>query len=210
MKKLMTLFILIISFLVLVGCSSLTAPQIVVDEQAKPEQQQEISKNDEELSKQDNDQSTNQEVTTHISDSGIYSGRADSNSIEIKVNDEFKVFRLSEELKISFDDLGLQMNEAVEFKYTVNQHGQGVISEITRTESDYKTDTGRYSGRADSNFIEIKISGVPEEMSYRMFMLSEELKKDFDSLNFQIDEVVKFNYIVNEHDQQVIFQITRI
>ena len=78
------------------------------------------------------------------------------------------------------------------------------------TETDIRIDSGRFSGRADNNFIEIKISGVPEEMSYRTFMLSEELKKDFDSFNFQIDEVVNFKYTVNEHDQGVIFDISRI
>ena len=78
------------------------------------------------------------------------------------------------------------------------------------TETDIRIDSGRFSVRADNNFIEIKISGVPEEMSYRTFMLSEELKKDFDSFNFQIDEVVNFKYTVNEHDQGVIFDISRI
>ena len=76
--------------------------------------------------------------------------------------------------------------------------------------NDYKTDSGRFAGRADSNFIEIKISGVPEEMSYKTFMLSEELKKEFDSLNLEIDQVIKFKYIMNEHDQGVIIEITKI
>lgn len=75
---------------------------------------------------------------------------------------------------------------------------------------DYKIDSGRYSGRADSNFIEIKISGVPEEISYRVFMLSEEIKADFDRLDLQTDEVIQFKYTVNEHEQGIIFEIKRI
>lgn len=80
----------------------------------------------------------------------------------------------------------------------------------TQDNNDSKTESGRFAGRADTNFIEIKISGVPEEMSYKTFMLSEELKKEFDSLNLEIDQVLKFKYIMNEQDQGVIIEITKI
>ncbi len=148
MKRLLTIFILVISLLV-VGCSSFIPAE---------QQQEEMSPK----------------------------GSGD-NIIETEKDD------------------AISTDGNTEGKETKSTEGQ-----VDNNEADIRIDSGRFSGRADSNFIEIKLSGVPEEMSYRTFMLSEELKKDFDSLNFQIDEVVKFKYTVNEHDQGVIFDISRI
>ena len=106
--------------------------------------------------------------------------------------------------------------EQINDNNTETSYDQGAASDksegskVVPVDSDYKIDTGRFSGRADSNFIEIKISGVPEEMSYRMFMLSEDLKEEFDHLNLEIDQVIKFKYKINENDQGVIFEITSI
>jgi hypothetical protein len=73
-----------------------------------------------------------------------------------------------------------------------------------------KTDSGRYQGRADSNFIEIMISGVPGDAAYRVFMLSDKLKEDFDIIGLEKDQVIKFNYYQNEQGQFVIVDITII
>ena len=76
--------------------------------------------------------------------------------------------------------------------------------------ADTKTDSGRYVGRADSNFIEINISGVPEEMAAKVFMLSDELKENFEDLGFETGDNVKFNYYVNDNGQNVITSIEKI
>lgn len=58
--------------------------------------------------------------------------------------------------------------------------------------SDIKTDSGRYAGQADSNFIEIKISGVPDENAAKVFMLSE--KNEFNDLGLETGDDIKFDY----------------
>jgi len=72
-----------------------------------------------------------------------------------------------------------------------------------------KTDSGRYSGQADSNFIEIKISGVPDENAAKLFMLSEDLKNNFNDLKLETGDDVKFDYYVNEKEQNVIVSIEK-
>lgn len=73
-----------------------------------------------------------------------------------------------------------------------------------------KTDSGRYSGQADSNFIEIKISGVPDEKSAKVFMLSDELKESFNGLKLKSGDNIRFDYYVNENGQNVITRIEKI
>lgn len=72
------------------------------------------------------------------------------------------------------------------------------------------TDSGSYVGRADNNFIEIKISGVPEENASKVFMLSEEVRTNFDSYNLQTGEAIQFDYATNEDGQTIIYRIKRI
>jgi len=72
------------------------------------------------------------------------------------------------------------------------------------------TDSGRYSGQADSNFIEIKISGVPEEFSAKVFMLPAQLKIEFDDLALEVGDNIQFEYYVNESGQNVIVSIKKI
>lgn len=75
------------------------------------------------------------------------------------------------------------------------------------SEKDIKTDTGTYQGQIDNNFIEITISGVPEENATRVFMLSDEVKDEFLDMQLIIGEVIKFRYFLNEDEQNVIVGI---
>jgi hypothetical protein len=47
----------------------------------------------------------------------------------------------------------------------------------------FKTVTGFYQGQIDSNFIEIAHSGVQKQKTTRVFMLSDDTKKEFDGRN---------------------------
>lgn len=76
--------------------------------------------------------------------------------------------------------------------------------------NDVKIDSGRYIGQADSNFIEIKISGVPDEMDPSVFMLSDEAKEGFDALDLETEDNVQVKYYINENNQKVITKITKI
>lgn len=72
------------------------------------------------------------------------------------------------------------------------------------------TDSGRYVGQIDNNFIEIKISGVPDQLAAKSFMLAYDYNEEFQKLDLQTGEVIKFRYTLNEHGQPVIFEITRL
>ncbi len=69
-------------------------------------------------------------------DSGRYNGQIDSNSIEIKLSGvpegiEPQAFRLSESIKETFDTYQFKTGDTLKFSYSVNEHGQNIISELT-------------------------------------------------------------------------------
>ncbi|NLY71284.1 MAG: hypothetical protein GX076_06360, partial [Clostridiales bacterium] len=70
-------------------------------------------------------------------------------------------------------------------------------------------DTGRFLGQVDNNFIEIKISGVPDEMDPSVFMLSENIKEQFETLDIIPEDTVKIEYYINENNQHVITNIEK-
>lgn len=76
--------------------------------------------------------------------------------------------------------------------------------------SDVKTDSGRYVGQIDSSSIEIKISGVPDEKAARAFRLSDDVKESFSDYKLESGDVIRFNYFVNEHNQNVIVKIEKM
>lgn len=77
----------------------------------------------------------------------------------------------------------------------------------TELERDLKVDTGAYQGQIDSNIIEITISGVPEEKATRTFMLSDELKDEFENIQLSTGETIKFRYYIDEYERNVIVEI---
>lgn len=77
-------------------------------------------------------------------------------------------------------------------------------------EAGTKQDSGSYQGQIDSNSIEIKISGVPENIAYRAFQLSEAVKEGFDKLDLQPGDQVRFTYTEEEGKQPIISEINKI
>jgi len=71
-------------------------------------------------------------------------------------------------------------------------------------------DTGTYVGQIDNNFVEIKISGVPEEIGTKSFQLSDELKERFDSLGLKTNDTVRFTYISRENENRLLLNIEKI
>lgn len=82
--------------------------------------------------------------------------------------------------------------------------------EDNEIEDELKIDTGRFKGRADSNFIEVAISGVQDPKSFNIFMLSEDLKEAFDGLGISEDDNIKFKYYENKNKQNVIVYIEKM
>lgn len=77
----------------------------------------------------------------------------------------------------------------------------------TELERDLKVDTGAYQGQIDSNIIEITISGVPEEKATRAFVLSDELKGEFENIHLSTGETIKFRHYIDECERNVIVEI---
>lgn len=79
-----------------------------------------------------------------------------------------------------------------------------------RSESKMKTGTGTFQGQIDSSFIEIKISGVPDDKALRVFMLSEEIKASLEQLKLEKGVNIKIQYHKNENGQDVITLIEKL
>lgn len=69
--------------------------------------------------------------------------------------------------------------------------------------------SGSYNGQVDNNFIEIKVDGVTENDGAQVFMLSEELKGSFESLNLQSGDQVSFTYFANENGQNLLVTLEK-
>ncbi|MFZ5646556.1 MAG: hypothetical protein ACOY30_02940 [Bacillota bacterium] len=76
--------------------------------------------------------------------------------------------------------------------------------------SSIRRDSGRYVGQIDNNFIEIKISGVPDNIAARSFMLGDKLKEQFSKLGLKKDDQVGFTYMENDKNQMVIMEIKKL
>jgi hypothetical protein len=72
------------------------------------------------------------------------------------------------------------------------------------------TDSGNYIGQADNNFIEIQISGVPEDIDPKVFMISDEARADFDALDLEMGDTIRFDYYIDEHERNVLITLEAI
>jgi hypothetical protein len=73
--------------------------------------------------------------------------------------------------------------------------------------SDVQTDSGRFAGRIDMMSIEVRVSGVPEEIDPHCFRLSDTMSARFDSFGLEEGDTFLFRYEVNEWGQKVIVEI---
>lgn len=62
----------------------------------------------------------------------LYIGQIDANSIEVKEGETYGAYRLSPEIKESFDKLNLEENDRIEFTYYIDENGQKVITGIQK------------------------------------------------------------------------------
>lgn len=81
---------------------------------------------------------------------------------------------------------------------------------MDESNSGVKRDSGRYVGQIDNNFIEIKISGVPDNIAARSFMLGDRLKEEFEKLGLKTGNEIGFTYRVNDNGQMVISEIKKL
>lgn len=111
----------------------------------------------------------------------------------------------------SQNDTGVAENEESNSEKVLIENSNNSSEENSNGQvNESRKDSGRYQGQADSNFIEIKISGVPDDKATKVFMLSEELKAKFEQLKLKKDENIKFEYFQNKNEQMVITEIEKI
>lgn len=93
---------------------------------------------------------------------------------------------------------------SLDITFSHNTDNEEMVPQIGTT---IKTDLGRYQRHIDNEFIEIKVSGVPQVLATRTFVLPEHLKLSFESMNLGYDDIIEFHYIENEQGQYVILNI---
>jgi len=87
------------------------------------------------------------------------------------------------------------------------------IEEIEKTEvsnSEIHIDSGKYLGRIDNNSIEVRISGVPEEISPRAFQLSTKVKESFEELGLKPGDEILFKFTYSENSQPVVIEMRKL
>lgn len=77
-----------------------------------------------------------------------------------------------------------------------NDNGDSVADD---PEGELMQDSGTYLGQVDPHSIEIHISGVPPGVDPRVFQLSGKVQNEFESYGLEIEDEVKFSYIVGDH-----------
>jgi len=150
-------------------------------------------------------------------DIGRYQGQADSNFIEVALSGVqdptiFKVFKLSEALKESFSKLELVEGDMLKIIYVEGENSKDVIIDLEKLQMDryLKIDTGRYQGQADSNFIEVALSGVQDPTVSKMFMLSEVLKDNFSKLDLSAGDMISISYLEDEIQRNVVVDLKKM
>lgn len=103
-------------------------------------------------------------------------------------------------------------------QYNSNEESNEVEVEPTNDTStdndevteEIKIDTGTFNGLADANFFEVKMSGVPESIPPKMFMLSDDVHEKFQDLNLQQDDKIKIHYYETNDGNLIVTDIEKI
>lgn len=148
-----------------------------------------------------------------IEATGVYNGQADSNYIEITVDGQPEetatmVFMLTGDIKAGFEGMELQTDDTVQFAYRKNEFRQLVLSKLRKGAHALEA-TGIYQGQAEINYIEIKIDGLPEETASMIFMLTGDIKNNFQIMNLKTGNEVWLAYYENESGQMVLTRFAK-
>lgn len=73
-----------------------------------------------------------------------------------------------------------------------------------------KIDSGRFIGLADANFFEVKISGVPDSIPPKIFMLTDYVREKFQKLDLRQDDEIKLYYYETTDGQLAVTDIEKI
>lgn len=135
MRKLLLLSTLIIGVTLFTGCFD----REVENEGTEPKTQTEIT---DDIKETDTNNGQNQEVEDEDmkTEKGQFTGAIDLNSIEVKMiesdEEEFKVFRFSEEIIDRIASYELQEGDLIILKYKVDENNSNIIYDIEKYNSE--------------------------------------------------------------------------
>jgi hypothetical protein len=75
---------------------------------------------------------------------------------------------------------------------------------------DFSIDSGRYVGQVETELIEVKISGIPDELPARSFRLTAEAASLVSKLALDAEEEILFRYLPDQESDGLIFDLERI
>jgi cytoskeletal protein RodZ len=107
------------------------------------------------------------------------------------------------------DDLISEQEEPTE-PNTQQPNTEETVSILPVIEYETITETGRFSGYPDDSHIAILISGVPESIAEKNFLIDENIRDKIDEINPDEETVFKFEYYTDENGENVIVEITKI
>lgn len=87
-----------------------------------------------------------------------------------------------------------------------------VVTDPEAAEEEF-TDSGRFIGvmvNESVEMVEIKISGVPEEMPSRLYRMTDQAWDLFNSFDLEPEEVIIFRYLEDDQSDGLIFDLARI
>jgi|LSQX01.3.fsa_nt_gb hypothetical protein len=82
-------------------------------------------------------------------------------------------------------------------------------TENEEVSEEIKIDTGTFNGLADANFFEVKISGVPESIPPKIFMLTDDVREKFKDLALQQDDEIKIHYYETSDGNLIVTDIEK-
>lgn len=138
----------------------------------------------------------------------------DNHVIAVESDGEQAFYWIPVELYDS-NEITVDLGDNIEFNYYRDIYGRDVILFFDNTDQgeitpQYRTETGRYNGINQDGVLEIKITGVPDPIAGRQYIVDDDTMDTVKALNLSIDDVVRIHYYINESGDNVLVDIEKI
>ncbi|HBH12313.1 MAG: hypothetical protein XD91_0450 [Clostridiales bacterium 38_11] len=146
--------------------------------------------------------------------SGIITRFMDNQVIFVESDGTQDVFWIPVKLFTSTDK-ALEVGDQVTLKYYTDSYGRNMIlffqnSDQSEINQQYRTETGRYNGISNEGSLEIKITGVPDAMAIRQYIVDDDVIQAVNDLDLKIDDVVRIHYYINESGDNMLVDIEKM
>lgn len=149
-----------------------------------------------------------------IQATGTVAKYTDNHVIFVELDETQEVFWIPVEL---YDSNGrvVEIGDYATFSYYIDTYGRNVIlffdnSDQGEITPQYRTETGRYNGISVDGILEIKITGVPDTIAGRQYIVDDDVMQAVEDLDLTIDEVVRIHYYINEAGDNVLVDIEKM